>query len=118
MRNHDKPEPPPENTCVYCDRVYASEAVLRSHLIKVGNRNSSGISVNWEDVSSLDKPDRQVGANLNSIRFNQWTHVFLIYGKARVFTIELARSCIPVEAYTDLRTLFTLSTFFALRLDF
>ncbi|WAR14647.1 ZN362-like protein, partial [Mya arenaria] len=32
IRNHDKPDPPPENTCVFCDRAYASETVLRTHL--------------------------------------------------------------------------------------
>ncbi|XP_052760234.1 uncharacterized protein DDB_G0283357-like [Mya arenaria] len=35
IRNHDKPDPPPENTCVFCDRAYASETVLRTHLKKI-----------------------------------------------------------------------------------
>lgn len=35
LRNHDKPAPPPENTCSLCMRTYASETVLRSHISKV-----------------------------------------------------------------------------------
>ena len=34
-RNHDKPEPPSDRKCIFCDRTYCSEVVLRNHVLKV-----------------------------------------------------------------------------------
>ncbi|XP_052821418.1 zinc finger protein 844-like isoform X2 [Mya arenaria] len=69
LRNHDKPEPPPENTCVFCDRAYASETVLRTHLEKIHGCSPESMSATRStnyDSAKKGKPMCSINNNVTS----------------------------------------------------